>query len=78
MTKNRLNPEELQANGQPYPDTGGVRTKFVQTGSSNMTGSNLIVSDEIFMESTDPQIFDDYLQHWKAILKSHEHRDYPY
>lgn len=78
MTKNKLNPEEVQANGQPYPASGAVRTKFVQTGSANMTGSNLVVSDEIFIESTDPQIFADYLQHWKAILKSHEHRDYPY
>lgn len=78
MTKNKLNPEERQANGEAYPASGGVRTRFVQTGSANMTGSNLVVSDEIFIESTDPQIFNDFLQHWKAILKSHEHRDYPY
>ena len=78
MTRNKLNPEELQANGQPYPFTGGVRTKFVQTGSANMTGSNLVVSDEIFLESTDPQVFADYLQHWKAIWKSHEHKDWAY
>lgn len=78
MTRNKLNPEEAQANGEPYPFSGGVRTRFVQTGSANMTGSNLVVSDEVFMESTDPQVFDDYRQHWKAISKSYEHKDFPY
>ena len=43
-----------------------------------MTGSNLIVSDEITTETTDPGVYDDYLQHWKAIWKSNEIHSFPY
>lgn len=78
MRKNRLNPEEVQANGDPYPSSGGARTKLVQAGSAALTGSNLVVSDEITTETTDPEVYEDYLDHWKGIWQSHEHHDYAY
>jgi hypothetical protein len=80
LKKNLLNPEEVAADGTTYsnwPSTG-IRTKLVLAGSAALTGSNLVVSDEITTETTDPEIFDDYLQHWKAIWKSHEIHNYPY
>ncbi|MDX6276166.1 MAG: hypothetical protein QOJ72_294 [Nocardioidaceae bacterium] len=74
LKANRLNPEEVPPNGGTWPQ----RTKLVQAGSAALTGSNLVVSDEITTETTDPAVFDDYLQHWKAIWKSHEIHIYPY
>ena len=70
MRKNKLNPAETT------PD--GAYVKFVQAGSAALTGSNLVVSDEVTTETTDEQIYEDYLQHWKAIWKSHEFRGYKY
>jgi hypothetical protein len=52
--------------------------KVVQAGSASLTGSNLVVSDEITTETTDPNMYEDYLEHWKAILKSREYKRYPY
>lgn len=66
MKANPLNSEELQPNGRVFP-AKGVPLKFVQAGSAALTGSNLIVSDEITTESTDPQVYADYLEHWSAI-----------
>ena len=77
LKPNRLNPEEQLPNGGNWP-AAGVRTKLVQAGSAALTGSNLVVSDEITTETTDPAVFDDYLQHWKAIWRSHEIHIYPY
>ena len=80
LKKNLLNPEEVASDGTTYgawPSTG-IRTKLVLAGSAALTGSNLVVSDEITTETTDPGIYDDYLQHWKAIWKSHEIHLYPY
>lgn len=78
MRRNVLNPEEAQPDGTLNWPADGVRTKFVQAGSASLTGSNLVVSDEITTETTDPSIYEDYLEHWKAILKSHEYKAYPY
>ena len=80
FTRNRLNPEEVAPDGTTYnnwPSTG-IRLKMTQAGSASLTGSNLVGSDEITTETTDPEIYEDYLQHWKAILKSREYRAYPY
>lgn len=77
MGPNKLNPEERQVNGEPFP-AAGAHVKLVQAGSAALTGSNLIVSDEITTETTDPQVFQDYLEHWDAIWKSPEHADYAY
>lgn len=74
MGANRLNPEETPPNGGRWPQ----RITLVQAGSAALTGSNLVVSDEITTETTDPSVYDDYLEHWRAIWKSHEHHDYPY
>lgn len=78
MTRNRLNPEEAAPDGTLNWPADGVRMKFVQAGSASLTGSNLVTSDEITTETTDPSIYEDYLEHWKAILKSHEYKAYPY
>jgi hypothetical protein len=80
LRSNRLNPEEVAPDGTTsanWPATG-VRMKVVQAGSASLTGSNLVVSDEITTETTDPTMYEDYLEHWKAILKSHEYKRYPY
>jgi hypothetical protein len=77
LKPNRLNPEEQLPTGGDWPSAGS-RTKLVQAGSAALTGSNLVVSDEVTTETTDPAVYDDYLQHWKAIWKSHEIHIYPY
>jgi hypothetical protein len=78
MRRNPLNPEEVAPDGTMNWPADGVRMKVVQAGSASLTGSNLVVSDEITTETTDPSIYEDYLEHWKAILKSHEYKAYPY
>lgn len=80
MTRNRLNPEEVAVDGTTYGNwpSSGIRTKMVQAGSAALTGSNLVASDEITTETTDPAVYEDYLQHWKAILSSREIHNYPY
>lgn len=80
LRRNSLNKEEVAADGSTYstwPDEG-VRTKLVQAGSAALTGSNLVVSDEITTETTDAAIYEDYLEHWKAIWKSKGIHSYPY
>ncbi len=80
MGPNPLNPQERQWNGAVFPSraAGGARVRMVQAGSAALTGSNLVVSDEVTTETTDPEVFEDYLEHWKAIWKSREHHDYLY
>lgn len=80
LTRNRLNREEVAITGTTYGSwpSSGIRTKLVLAGSAALTGSNLVASDEITTETTDPAVYEDYLQHWKAILKSHEIHNYPY
>ncbi|MCL3818555.1 phospholipase D-like domain-containing protein [Aeromicrobium wangtongii] len=78
LRRNTLNPEEVAPDGTTNWPADGVRVKLVQAGSASLTGSNLVVSDEITTETTDPSIYEDYLEHWKAILKSHEYKAYPY
>jgi len=78
LRRNKLNPEEVSPDGTTNWPAEGVRTKLVQAGSASLTGSNLVTSDEITTETTDPSIYEDYLEHWKAILKSYEYKAYPY
>lgn len=80
LKRNALNPEEVAPDGTTSANwpADGIRMKVVQAGSASLTGSNLVVSDEITTETTDPTIYEDYLQHWKAILKSYEYKRYPY
>ncbi|KAA1399639.1 phospholipase D-like domain-containing protein [Aeromicrobium ginsengisoli] len=77
LRPNFYNPEERLPNGSVWP-TDGARATIVQAGSAALTGSNLVASDEITTETTDPAVYDAYLEHWKAILQSHEYRNYPY
>lgn len=65
MGPNKLNPEELTPEGNVWP-AKGQRTTLVLAGSAALTGSNLVMSDEITTETTDPAIYDQYLDHWKA------------
>jgi hypothetical protein len=80
LKRNLLNPEEVAPDGTTSNNwpADGIRMKVVQAGSASLTGSNLVVSDEITTETTDPTMYEDYLEHWKAILKSHEYKRYPY
>lgn len=80
LKSNNLNPEEVAPDGTTRANwpADGIRMKMVQAGSASLTGSNLVVSDEITTETTDASIYEDYLQHWKALLKSHEYRPYAY
>lgn len=71
---NTFNKDELPPNGGTWPQ----RIKMTQAGSAALTGSNLVTSDEITTETTDPAVYDDYLEHWKAIWKSRNFRIYPY
>jgi len=85
LTRNPLNPEEVAADGTEYGNWGGrtdgkgvVRTRLVQAGSAALTGSNLVASDEVTTETTDAGLYDEYLEHWKAIWKSQEIHRYTY
>ncbi|MEV7396184.1 phospholipase D-like domain-containing protein [Aeromicrobium sp. NPDC092404] len=77
LKPNKLNKDEQLPSGGTWPSAGS-RTKLVQAGSAALTGSNLIASDEVTTETTDAAVYDDYLEHFKAILKSREYRSYPY
>lgn len=80
LRRNPLNKEEVAADGSTYSTwpSAGVRTKLVQAGSAALTGSNLVVSDEITTETTDAAIYADYIEHWKAIWKSKDLRNFAY
>ena len=80
LKPNKLNPEESAPDGTTAANwpADGIRMKLVQAGSASLTGSNLVASDEITTETTDPTMYEDYLQHWKAILSSHEYKPYSY
>ena len=89
LKSNPLNREEVVVvDGTTYGRTAsgsvhlwpssGIREQLVLAGSAALTGSNLVVSDEITTETTDASVYDDYLQHWKAIEKSRNFRNYPY
>ncbi len=80
LTSNALNPEEVAPDGTTAANwpADGIRMKLTQAGSASLTGSNLVASDEITTETSDPTIYEDYLQHWKAILSSHEYNAFAY
>lgn len=83
LRKNQLNKEEIAVDGTRYSNWGSgsggvVRTRLVQAGSAALTGSNLIASDEVTTETTDIDVYEQYLDHWKAILESYEYKSYPY
>lgn len=78
--RNPLNPEEVGPGGEKYNDwpSNGVPMTMVLSGSAALTGSNLVESDEVTTESTDPDVYDDYMEHWRAILGSAEYRPFSY
>ena len=67
MKPNPLNPEERTPEGNIWP-AAGHRVTMVSAGSAALTGSNLVMSDEVTTETTEPEIYDQYLNHWKAIM----------
>ena len=77
MRPNSWSREERLPEGGVWP-ASGAQVKLVQAGSAALTGSNLVVSDEITTETTNPEIYNDYREHWNAIWKSYEKRDYKY
>lgn len=79
LKSNPWNKEERQPNGDTFPSSGeGVFTRLVQAGSAALTGSNLVVSDEITTETTDPSVYKEYLEHWYAIWRSSGARNWSY
>ncbi len=79
LKANPWNKQELTPAGNSfhsYPD--GIFTRVVQAGSASLTGSNLVVSDEITTETTDPSVYKEYLEHWYAIWKSSGARAWAY
>ena len=78
--RNPLNPEEVAPAGQTWSTwpASGIQMTMVQAGSAALTGSNLIQSDEVTTESTDPDVFEEYLEHWQALLGSREYSPVSY
>lgn len=77
MKPNKLNPEERTPEGRVWPGSGH-RTTLVLSGSASLTGSNLVMSDEITNETTDPAIYESYLEHWKAITTTKSYKVFKY
>ncbi|GAA0210451.1 hypothetical protein GCM10008944_30620 [Cytobacillus oceanisediminis] len=77
LKPNSWNTEELTPNGKAF-SSSGTFTRVVQAGSAALTGSNLIVSDEITTETTDPALYQEYLEHWSAIWRSSGARSWAY
>ncbi len=69
LKPNRLNPEERLPNGQAWPKSGS-RVKLTLSGSANLTGSNLVASDEITTITTDADVYDSYVEHWRALTQT--------
>lgn len=79
LKANPWNKQELTPAGNSfnsYPN--GIFVRVVQAGSASLTGSNLVVSDEITTETTDPSVYKEYLEHWYAIWKSSGARAWSY
>jgi hypothetical protein len=79
LKANPWNKEELLPNGEnfsKYPN--GTFVRVVQAGSAALTGSNLVVSDEVTTETTDPSVYKEYLEHWYAIWRSSIARTWTY
>ncbi|MFS0884599.1 phospholipase D-like domain-containing protein [Aeromicrobium sp. 179-A 4D2 NHS] len=69
LKPNALNPEERLPNGRAWPRSGS-RVKLTLSGSANLTGSNLVASDEITTITTDPDVYDSYVEHWRAVTQT--------
>lgn len=79
LKPNPWNKQELTPAGNSfhsYPN--GIFVRVVQAGSASLTGSNLVVSDEITTETTDASVYKEYLEHWYAIWKSSGARTWSY
>lgn len=77
LKPNKLNPEERTPEGEKWP-AAGHRSTLVLSGSAALTGSNLVMSDEVTTETTDQAIYDQYLDHWKAIMTTKSYGVYKY
>lgn len=69
LKPNALNPEERLPSGRAWP-RGGARAKLVLAGSANLTGSNLVASDEMTTITTDPDVYDSYVEHWRSVTQT--------
>lgn len=80
MMRSALNTYERKPDGSPWAAgaANAIPMTMVQAGSAALTGSNLVSSDEVTTESLDPQVYADYLEHWRALNISREFRNYPY
>lgn len=69
LKPNRMNPEERLPNGRSWPNSG-ARVKLTLAGSANLTGSNLVASDEMTTITTDPDVYDSYTEHWRSVTQT--------
>ncbi|GAA3548310.1 hypothetical protein AFL01nite_26340 [Aeromicrobium flavum] len=77
LKPNRLNAEERLPNGGAWPK-GGARVKLTLAGSANLTGSNLVASDEITTITTDPDVYDAYVEHWRSVTQTKAYGSFRY
>lgn len=77
LKPNKLNPGERLPNGGGWPKSG-KRVKLVLAGSANLTGSNLVASDEITTITTDPDVYDSYVEHWRSVTQTRAYGSFKY
>jgi len=77
LKPNALNPEERLPNGRAWPKSG-ARVKLTLAGSANLTGSNLVASDEITTITTDPDVYDAYVEHWRSVTQTRAYGVFKY
>ncbi|HPU13469.1 MAG TPA: phospholipase D-like domain-containing protein [Aeromicrobium sp.] len=77
LKPNPLIRQERTPDGRVWP-TGGERVKLVLSGSANLTGSNLVASDELTTVTTDPDVYDSYIEHWRAITMTRAYGNFAY
>lgn len=77
LKRNKMNPEERLPGGGVWPKSG-ARVKLVLAGSANLTGSNLVASDEITTITTDPDVYDAYVEHWRSVTQTKSYGVFKY
>ncbi|UUI67369.1 phospholipase D-like domain-containing protein [Aeromicrobium duanguangcaii] len=77
LKPNKLNPEERLPNGRSWPKSGS-RVKVTVAGSANLTGSNLVASDEITTITSDPDVYDAYVEHWRSVTQTKAYGSFKY
>lgn len=77
LRPNPMLPEERTPDGEVWP-AAGKHVKLVLSGSANLTGSNLVASDELTTITTDPDVYDAYIEHWRALTTTKSYGTWRY